>query len=143
MVYFCEYCNKAMMLHLRKTHNDGLIHKIAYANYWLRNLDPEEVLKQEKSKRKCAFYLRKNCRFEAYCQYSHFTDEELQKIFYLIKYNEMRKKKTFRFENEVQIAKSRNTMLKFRHITTDPKTLPSLVHTNKLPSRIKSNFDWC
>lgn len=103
--YYCDYCQCFMIndIKVRKTHNDSVSHKTNkircmrkfdgienicnLLKYWLQifafdyfHLDPRKVYEEEIAKPTCRHFLRGYCRFDLYCQSSHYTQKELDEL---------------------------------------------------------------
>ncbi|XP_037910969.1 zinc finger matrin-type protein 5 isoform X2 [Hermetia illucens] len=81
--YYCEYCDKRMKcsVSIRKSHNEGLPHKIAKAEYMARFKDPRDILAEERKKTPCSRFLTgKECKFGMFCHFSHYRMDQLKEL---------------------------------------------------------------
>ncbi|KAH8251234.1 hypothetical protein KR032_003901 [Drosophila birchii] len=96
--YYCDYCCCFMKndLNVRKLHNNGIAHTIAKTNYMRRFDDPKKILEGERLKKPCKRYFNGYCKFELFCNYSHYSQKELMELEKIIinqKKSAVRKKK--------------------------------------------------
>ncbi|XP_005182066.1 zinc finger matrin-type protein 5 [Musca domestica] len=80
--YYCDYCQCFMIndIKVRKTHNDSVSHKTNKIRCMRKFDDPRKVYEEEIAKPTCRHFLRGYCRFDLYCQSSHYTQKELDEL---------------------------------------------------------------
>lgn len=80
--FFCDYCRCFMKndINVRKTHNAGLAHKIKKVSYMRKYEDPRKVYFEEKSKIPCTRYMKGYCKFDLFCQFTHYNDHQLEQL---------------------------------------------------------------
>ncbi|XP_061388236.1 zinc finger matrin-type protein 5 [Musca vetustissima] len=80
--YFCDYCQCYITndVNVRKTHNDAVSHKINKIRYLRKFDDPRKIYKEEIRKTPCYHFLKGRCRYDLYCQSSHYTPKQLEEL---------------------------------------------------------------
>ncbi|SPP79928.1 zinc finger matrin-type protein 5 isoform X1 [Drosophila guanche] len=80
--YFCDYCGCYMKsdVNVRKLHNNGISHTVAKYRYMRRFDDPAKILSEERLKKPCQRYFKGYCKFDLYCNYGHYSEQELKKL---------------------------------------------------------------
>ncbi|KAM7351255.1 zinc finger matrin-type protein 5 [Cochliomyia hominivorax] len=80
--YFCDYCRCYMKndKNVRKTHNEGLAHKIVKANIMRKYEDPRKLYDEESKKQPCTRYFKSYCKYDLYCQYTHLNETQLREL---------------------------------------------------------------
>ncbi|XP_075152875.1 zinc finger matrin-type protein 5 [Haematobia irritans] len=80
--YFCDYCQCFMKnnINVRKTHNDALLHKMIKIRYMRRFEDPRKIYEIESHKPPCSHFLKGRCRYDLFCQSSHYNKKQLDEL---------------------------------------------------------------
>ncbi|KAI8130211.1 hypothetical protein FF38_06652 [Lucilia cuprina] len=80
--YFCDYCRCYMKndKNVRKTHNEGLAHKIIKTSIMRKYEDPRKIYEEEIVKQPCTRYFKSYCKYDLYCQYTHFNETQLKQL---------------------------------------------------------------
>ncbi|XP_065357451.1 uncharacterized protein LOC135951692 [Calliphora vicina] len=101
--YFCDYCRCYMKndKNVRKTHNDGLAHNIIKASIMKKYEDPRKIYEEEMNKEPCTRYMKGFCKYDLYCQFSHFNETQLKEL--------------------KELVENLNTKSNLRQTTTKPK----------------------
>ncbi|XP_073825587.1 zinc finger matrin-type protein 5 [Musca autumnalis] len=80
--YFCDYCQCYLIndVNIRKTHNDAVTHKINKIRYMRKFEDPLKVYEEEIKKPPCQHFLKGRCRYDLFCQSTHYTPKQLEEL---------------------------------------------------------------
>ncbi|XP_037961209.1 uncharacterized protein LOC119690261 [Teleopsis dalmanni] len=108
--YYCDYCCCYLKnnLSVRKRHESGLSHSIAKYTYMRQFEDPYVVLMEENAKSPCIHFQRNICRFGLYCQHSHFSTADKQKLQKIV--NTLQKKNNLKHAKSIASHNWRNIL---------------------------------
>uniref|UniRef100_A0A336M428 CSON011798 protein n=1 Tax=Culicoides sonorensis TaxID=179676 RepID=A0A336M428_CULSO len=77
--YFCDYCQVRIQNNpnIIKRHNEGLLHQKSKLNHFQKYKSLKEILEMERKKTPCKRALTNSCKFDMFCRFSHYSEEQL------------------------------------------------------------------